>query len=80
MSLTTYEEPTSTHVYLSTWPRKNALRFVPFSWMISARSTHSGRLTSSAPPSPHITFLVSWKLRQATSASDPSGRSRYDAR
>ena len=73
MSLTTYDEPRSTHVYLSTWPRKNWLRFVPFSWMTSARSTHSGRLTSNAPPSPHITFLVSWKLRQATSASAPRG-------
>ncbi len=31
----------STHVYLSTWPRKNWLRLVPFSRMISARSTNA---------------------------------------
>src|SRR6185437_5658506 len=30
--------------------------------MISARSTSSSSLTSSAPPSPEVTFLVSWKL------------------
>ena len=29
----------STQVYLSTWPRKKRLRLVPFSRMISARST-----------------------------------------
>ncbi len=34
-SLMTYDEPTSTHVYLSTLPRKNSLRFVPLSRMIS---------------------------------------------
>jgi hypothetical protein len=26
-----YDEPISTHVYLSTWPRKNLLRLVTFS-------------------------------------------------
>ena len=38
-----YDEPMSTQVYLSTWPRKNWLRFVPFSRMISARSENPGR-------------------------------------
>ncbi|MGC4037790.1 MAG: hypothetical protein QM764_17640 [Chitinophagaceae bacterium] len=39
ISLGRYDEPMSTHVYLSTWPRKNCERLVPFSRMISARST-----------------------------------------
>jgi hypothetical protein len=52
-------------VYLSTWPRKNWLRLVPFSRMISARSASAGSLTSSAPPSPEMMFLVSWKLYSA---------------
>ena len=35
---------------------------VPFSRMISARSTRRGSLMSSAPPSPQVKFFVSWKL------------------
>ena len=35
-------DPTSTQVYLSTRPRKKLRRFVPFSRMISARSTYFG--------------------------------------
>ncbi len=38
MSLGEYDEPMSTQVYLSTSPRRNWLRLVPFSRMISARS------------------------------------------
>ena len=33
-------------------------RFVPFSWMISARSTNDGSSINSAPPSPEWTFFV----------------------
>ena len=49
----------SSQVYLSTSPRRKRLRLVPFSRTISARVIDSGRLTSSAPPSPEMTFLVS---------------------
>jgi len=71
-----YDEPTSTHVYLSTCPRKNWLRLVPFSRMISARSSSASSLTSSAPPSPEITFLVSWKLNAPSAPNVPSGLPR----
>ena len=50
---------------MSTWPRKKRLRLVPFSRMISARSTKRASLISSAPPSPQMMFLVSWKLSAA---------------
>ena len=53
------DDPTSCQVYLSTSPRKKRLRSVPFSRMISARTCNAESLTSSAPPSPEITFLVS---------------------
>ena len=66
----------STQVYLSTCPRKKRLRSVPFSWTISEREIRSGSLTSSAPPSPHMTFFVSWKLSAATLPMLPSGRPR----
>ena len=70
-----YDEPRSTQVYLSTWPRKNWLRLVPFSRMISARSTNRGSLISSAPPSPRDDVL---RLVEADSAArwpmPPSGR------
>ena len=57
------------HEYLSTWPRKNLLRLVPFSRMISARSMkRSSHLINSAPPSPQVMFLVSWKLWAAKAA------------
>ena len=79
ISLGRYDEPTSIHEYLSTTPRENRFRFVPFSHRISARSTHSGRLTIKAPPSPAITFLVSWKLTAEASPIDPSGRPLYAA-
>ena len=42
--------------------RKKRLRSVPFSRMISARNARAGSFTSRAPPSPEMTFLVSWKL------------------
>jgi hypothetical protein len=45
-------------VYVSTWPRKNWLRLVPFSRMISARSAKAGSLISSAPPSPEMMLLI----------------------
>ncbi|MNY28846.1 hypothetical protein D3C86_1628480 [compost metagenome] len=61
-SLGRNEEPTSCQVYLSTSPRKKRLRSVPFSRMISARTAKAGSFTSRAPPSPEMTFLVSWKL------------------
>jgi hypothetical protein len=50
--------PTSTHEYSPTSPRKNLLRFVPFSRMISARWISAGSLISSAPPSPQVMFFV----------------------
>jgi len=53
------DDPRSTHSYFAIMPRWNCARFVPFSQMISARSTHRRSLMSSAPPSPHMTFLVS---------------------
>ena len=59
ISLGKYDEPTSTQVYLSTWPQKNLLRLVPFSRIISARSTKAESLISNAPPSPEIIFFVS---------------------
>ncbi|MNC50496.1 hypothetical protein D3C75_997400 [compost metagenome] len=68
------EEPTSTQVYLSTWPRKKRLRFVPFSRMISARSAWVWSRHNNAPPSPEMMFLVSWKLRAPRSPRVPSGR------
>src|SRR6266513_1666994 len=49
----------STHVYLSTSPRKNRLRSVPFSRTISARSLNCASLISNAPPSPHNNYFVS---------------------
>ncbi len=60
-------------------PRKKAARFVPFSRAISARRATSGSATTRAPPSPQVTFFVSWKLRQpgvaerAEGASAPGG-------
>ena len=66
----------STQVYLSFSPRKNLERSVPFSRRISARSTRAGSLISSAPPSPQMKFLVSWKLKQPRSPSVPSQRPR----
>ncbi len=78
-SLDRYDEPRSTQVYLSTSPRKNSVRLVPFSWTISARSTSAGSFTSSAPPSPQCTFFVSWKERQPSAPTDPSGRPRWRA-
>ena len=75
ISLGAYELPTSTHEYLSTWPRKNRCRFVPLSSRISARSRYVGSLISSAPPSPQCTFFVSWKLSAASGPKLPSGRS-----
>ena len=64
-------------MYLSISPRRNWLRFVPLSRMISARAAKSGALTRSAPPSPAVTFFVSWKLVAARSPSRPAGRSLY---
>ncbi len=64
----------STQVYLSTSPRKNWLRLVPFSRRISARSTKRASLTRSAPPSPLMMFLVSWKDTVARWPMLPSGR------
>ena len=64
----------STQPYLSTSPRKNALRLVPFSRMISARSVSWGLLMTSRPPSPAMTFLVSWKEKVASVPRLPSGR------
>ena len=69
-----YDEPRSTQVYLSTWPRKNWPRLVPFSQMISARSTKRGSLISSAPPSPEMMFFVSWNDSAAMWPMLPSGR------
>jgi len=59
MSLGRNEEPMSSQVYLSVSPRKNWLRLVPFSRMISARATKRGSLMINAPPSPEIRFFVS---------------------
>ena len=61
---------------MSTWPRKKRLRLVPFSRRISARSTSAGSLMTSAPPSPQVRFLVSWKLsvEMAPSAAERRGR------
>ena len=61
----------STQVYLSTWPRKNWLRLVPFSRMISARAISRGSLIRSAPPSPATMFFVSWKLNAASCPKPP---------
>ena len=48
--------------------RRGRGRTVPVSFpspeMISARSTNRASLMTSAPPSPEITFFVSWKLRR----------------
>ena len=61
-------------------PRRKALRFVPFSRAISARAASSGSWIASAPPSPQLTFFVSWKLRQPASPSVPSARPRQRGR
>ena len=53
------DEPISCQVYLSASPRKKRVRSVPFSRMISARAIRDASFTSSAPPSPEITFFVS---------------------
>ncbi len=49
---------------------------MPFSRAISARATARGPARTSAPPSPQLTFFVSWKLRQPASPSVPSARPR----
>ena len=46
---------------------------MPFSRAISARRATSGSARTSAPPSPHVTFLVSWKLRQPGVAERAEG-------
>ncbi len=71
-----YDEPRSTHVYLSTWPRKKRLLLVPFSQMISARSSNRSSLINNAPPSPEMMFFVSWKDRAARWPIPPRGRPR----
>ena len=67
-----YDEPTSTQVYLSTWPRKNWLRFVPFSRMISARSTNRGSLTQerAALAGDDVLRLVERQGRQVADAAE----------
>ena len=55
-------------------PARNLVRLVPFSRRIWARSTKRASLMSSAPPSPEITFLVSWKLSAPRWPMPPSGR------
>ena len=53
----------STQVYLSTSPRKKrAAVGALLADDLGALDEALGSLTSSAPPSPQITFLVSWKL------------------
>jgi hypothetical protein len=61
---------------LSTWPRKKRERLVPFSRMISALAAVSASRHSSAPPSPEMMFLVSWKLIAPRSPIVPSGLPR----
>ena len=55
---------------------------VPLSRRISARSANSFALTTRAPPSPHVKFFVSWKLRVASLAEGtqrPAGKSPEQA-
>lgn len=77
-SLGTKLEPTSRHEYLSTSPLRKRLRSVPFSWITSARAASAGSFTSSAPPSPQVTFFVEWKLRQPRSPAVPALRPSRD--
>jgi hypothetical protein len=57
-SLGRYDEPILSHSYLSISPRRKAVRLVPFSRRIWARSTNAGSLIRRRPPSPEITFLL----------------------
>ena len=67
------DEPMSTQPYLSISPLKKALRLVPFSRMTSARAMWAGSLIVSSPPSPAMTFLVSWKEKAPNSPRLPKG-------
>ena len=63
----------SIHVYLSISPRRNWLRFVPLSRMISARAARSGRqLMRRAPPSPARDVLRFVEARGRKIAESPS--------
>jgi hypothetical protein len=63
----------STQPYLSTSPRQNAERLVPFSHTISARPMCAASFTESMPPSPLMMFLVSWNEKAAKCPSEPRG-------
>ena len=62
ISLGRYDEPMSTQVYLSTSPRKNCAAVGALLADDLGALDQRASLTSSAPPSPEMTFLVSWKL------------------
>ena len=62
MSANLYDDPESTHEYLSTFFLKNFWRFVPLSNIISALSIYLASFIKRDPPSPQVIFFVSWKL------------------
>ena len=66
----------SIHVYLSISPRRNWLRFGALvADDLGARGEVWRVDETEAPPSPAVTFFVSWKLVAARSPSRPAGRS-----
>ena len=69
ISLRRNEEPRSTQVYLSTWPRKNrrAVRAL-LADDLGALDERSGRSRAARRPRRTWTFFVSWKLSAARCA------------